>query len=1006
MSPVASPEAPTRTPTRPGGQTSRRSRWASVGTRGRALHMRQTAQTVKLSAGAVLPPTSGGLIVPGMDVGRRRKERHVTPPKASPTPRVGRAPRGPIEGRRDREHIRTVVVPDHDDLALRLADRIVEVIARETVAKGRCVLGLATGSTPLGIYRELIRRHQAGEVDFSRVVTFNLDEYYPMPADSPHSYRRYMWENLFAHVNIRPEQVHVPDGGVPRETLAEHCLAYERAIVEAGGIDFQMLGIGKSGHIGFNEPGSSPDERTRLVTLDTVTRKDASGDFFGEDNVPREAITMGVATILEAREIALIATGEHKADIVARAVEGEVSQDVAATFLQRHANATAYLDLAAAAELTRIKTPWVLGPVEWTPELTERAVVWAAERTGKAILKLTARDYAEHHLSPLLSKHGAAGPINGVIFNRLRDKIRGRRKLPTRKSVIVFSPHPDDDVISMGGLLRKLWENENTIVVAYMTSGNIAVFDHDVRRHLDFVERAATTLGLERAAAQRVRGEVEASFERKAPGDVDLPAVQDLKRVIRESEAVAALESGGLPPRAARVLNLPFYRTRQGRQDPICPGDVAVRAGTTNASSGSASRRGTWRPRPGQTGWGCPSTSQWKRTAFSHQRRQSDERDDRPRAERGSGGGRVDGDFRNRAGESVVVARDRGPGMLARRGRRCPRPPENGGRHDFGSRLGHTRARRFAGAGKPRPRAGAGPRCCGIRDGAASATSAPVLHSRRLRRRGRRDGAAGRQHRGRRSRGHRARDRSGAGIRRRADRACIAPRPHVTEVRDAEARAASRRLLATSERELQRIVLDMHDGPVQDIFAALSQLQVLERALAADPTAAQRARQAVQLLERALGEIRNFIGAFRPPGFERRELGQIIEGLAVQHETLTEQAVELELPGELGDCALPTKNALHRILQEALANGHRHSGATRQRVSVERRGLSIALTVSDDGRGFEPQRVLAREEDVGVEGGHFGLRGIQDRVEMLGGTFTLESAPGRGTSLTVALPAE
>ncbi len=228
----------------------------------------------------------------------------------------------------------------------------------------------------------------------------------------------------------------------------------------------------------------------------------------------------------------------------------------------------------------------------------------------------------------------------------------------------------------------------------------------------------------------------------------------------------------------------------------------------------------------------------------------------------------------------------------------------------------------------------------------------------------------------------------------------------MTEVRDAEARAASRRLLATSERELQRIVLDMHDGPVQDIFAALSQLQVLERGLAADPTAAQRARQAVRLLERALGEIRNFIGAFRPPGFERRELGQIIEGLAVQHETLTEQAVELELPGELGDCALPTKIAIYRILQEALANGHRHSGAARQRVSVERRGVSIALTVSDDGRGFEPQRVLAREEDVGVEGGHFGLRGIQDRVEMLGGTFTLESAPGRGTSLTVALPAE
>ncbi len=223
---------------------------------------------------------------------------------------------------------------------------------------------------------------------------------------------------------------------------------------------------------------------------------------------------------------------------------------------------------------------------------------------------------------------------------------------------------------------------------------------------------------------------------------------------------------------------------------------------------------------------------------------------------------------------------------------------------------------------------------------------------------------------------------------------------------DAEARAASRRLLATSERELQRIVLDMHDGPVQDIFAALSQLQVLERSLATDPAAQQRAGQAVRLLERALGEIRNFIGAFRPPGFERRALGEIIEGLAVQHETLTDQAIELELPADLGDCALPTKIAIYRVLQEALANGHRHSGASQQRVTVARHGGTIELTVSDDGKGFDPEHVLAREEDVGVEGGHFGLRGIQDRVAMLGGTFSLESAPGRGTSLTVTLPAE
>src|SRR5437867_9198103 len=222
---------------------------------------------------------------------------------------------------------------------------------------------------------------------------------------------------------------------------------------------------------------------------------------------------------------------------------------------------------------------------------------------------------------------------------------------------------------------------------------------------------------------------------------------------------------------------------------------------------------------------------------------------------------------------------------------------------------------------------------------------------------------------------------------------------------DAEARAASRRLLATSERELQRIVLDMHDGPVQDIFAALSQLQVLERSLA-DAMAQQRAGQAVRLLERALGEIRNFIGAFRPPGFERRALGEIVEGLAVQHETLTDQVVELELPPDLGDCTLPTKIAIYRILQEALANGHRHSGASRQRLRVARRDNAIELTVTDDGTGFDPQRVLAREEDVGVEGGHFGLRGIQDRVEMLGGTLTIDSAPGRGAALSVVLPAE
>src|SRR5690606_19552186 len=224
--------------------------------------------------------------------------------------------------RQDNERIPVVIVQEHEDIARLVAERIASLIRTKAAAGEQAVLGLASGSTPIGIYRELIRMHREAGLDFSNVVTFNLDEYYPMDPDSIHSFRRYMWENFLEHVNIRPENVHIPRGDVPREEVEEHCREYEAAIRAVGGIDFQILGIGKTGHIGFNEPGSGRESRTRLVTLDTVTRKDAAADFFGEENVPREAITMGVATIMEAREIAIIATGEHKAPIVRRAVEG------------------------------------------------------------------------------------------------------------------------------------------------------------------------------------------------------------------------------------------------------------------------------------------------------------------------------------------------------------------------------------------------------------------------------------------------------------------------------------------------------------------------------------------------------------------------------------------------------------------------------------------------------------------------------------------------------------
>ncbi|MDP2471953.1 MAG: glucosamine-6-phosphate deaminase [Candidatus Palauibacterales bacterium] len=481
-----------------------------------------------------------------------------------------------LGGSTERERIRTVVAPEPDDIAVLVARRICQVIDRTVEERGLCVLGLATGSTPLGIYRELIRLYLAGEVDFSRVVTFNLDEYYPMSPESLHSYRRFMDENFFQYVNLPPDHVHLPDGTVSRVDLAGHCERYEQSIADAGGIDFQILGIGRSGHIGFNEPGSPRESRTRLVTLDTITRRDAASDFFGEGNVPVEAITMGIASILDAREIALVATGEHKAFIVRRAVEDEPSADVTASYLQRHPAVTAWLDRAAAGELTRIRTPWVLEEVEWTPEVTERATVWLAERTGKPLLKLAPADYRENHLGGLLARRGPAGQINGQVFNALNGKVRGKSKLVRHKKILVFSPHPDDDVISMGGVLRKLWENENEIVVAYMTSGNIAVFDHDVRRHLDFVERAAGDLELDAKQLRRARLRLEKDFASKEPGEPDSALAQNLKRYIRESEAVAAIAAVGLPRTAARFLDLPFYRTGEVRKRPIGEEDVEL----------------------------------------------------------------------------------------------------------------------------------------------------------------------------------------------------------------------------------------------------------------------------------------------------------------------------------------------------------------------------------------------------------------------------------------------
>jgi glucosamine-6-phosphate deaminase len=486
--------------------------------------------------------------------------------------------RGPsrVQASNPAERIRTIVVEEHDDIAILVANRIATLIRERNAAGEPTILGLATGSTPIGVYRELIRMHRDDGLSFANVVSFNLDEYYPMAKQSIHSYHRFMWENLFSQVDIRPENVHIPPGDAPRDEISDLTQRYEADIRKAGGIDFQILGIGKTGHIGFNEPGSGAESRTRLVHLDAITRADAAADFFGEEYVPREAVTMGIATIMDAREIAILATGEHKANVVHRAVEGEIDVEVAATFLQRHPNTTFYLDRAAAADLTRFKTPWLLDEVAWTEALMLRAVIWLAEQTGKAILKLTQRDYADHGMSSLVAKFGTAGEVNGTVFNILGAKIRGRSKLPAKQRIICFSPHPDDDVISMGGILRKLVENGNEIIVAYMTSGNIAVFDHDVRRYVDFLERMAAEKQIAPQDIEALAAKVHTALNGKQPGEIDIPEVQDIKRVIRESEAVSGIETVGLPRSAARFLNLPFYQTGKVRKDPIGPADVQI----------------------------------------------------------------------------------------------------------------------------------------------------------------------------------------------------------------------------------------------------------------------------------------------------------------------------------------------------------------------------------------------------------------------------------------------
>jgi glucosamine-6-phosphate deaminase len=454
---------------------------------------------------------------------------------------------------------------------------MMENLIREKRSAGLpCVLGLPTGSTPVSVYRELVRLHREEGLDFSQVITFNLDEYFPMPREEQQSYWRFMHDNLFSHVNIRPENIHIPDGTGSIDDVEASAINFEQAIKRAGGIDLMLLGIGRTGHIGFNEPGASPLSRTRLVRLDPVSRRDNASSFHGEENVPTHAVTMGIATILEARKIVLMAFGEHKSAIVRKALEEPAGESCPASFLQNHQQAVFVIDEPAASDLTAVTTPWVTGMVDWNPDLIRRAVLWLSMQAGKGLLKLTSDDYRAHNLHELLREHGPASKLGKEIFRDRLETICEHPAGETPTRVLCFSPHPDDDVISMGGTLIRLQEDGHDVHVAYMTNGNVAVHDHEAIRFANFVSEFNQTFGLAAEQTTSLESKIRSFLSGKHAGQTDSDEVLAIKALVRKTEAIAATQAIHIGEENLHFLDLPFYRTGQVRKRPLSEADIEI----------------------------------------------------------------------------------------------------------------------------------------------------------------------------------------------------------------------------------------------------------------------------------------------------------------------------------------------------------------------------------------------------------------------------------------------
>ncbi|TDQ75964.1 glucosamine-6-phosphate deaminase [Sphingobacterium yanglingense] len=479
------------------------------------------------------------------------------------------------------EKVPVTVYPSQSDASIHVANRIASLIKEKQANGEKAVLGLATGATPVKVYKELVRQHKEEGLSFQNVVTFNLDEYFPMQPTADQSYVTFMKKNLFDLIDIPAENINIPDGTIDINQVQAYCEAYEQKISELGGLDIQLLGIGRTGHIGFNEPGSAPNSGTRLVTLDDLTRRDASRGFGGKEYVPTKAITMGVGTIFKAKEIVLMAWNENKAEIVKKAVEGEMSPEIPATYLQLSNNVEFILDEGAASLLTRFDTPWLAHDVVWTEFLTKKAVVWLSLKLNKAILKLTDEDYNNNGMAELVTEQGPAYNINIRIFNELQRTITGwpggkpnvddtnrpERAEPAQKNAILFSPHPDDDVISMGGTFIRLADQGHNVHVAYQTSGNTAVWDDDVLRYLEFVQDFAVAIEDDKGITSKIYAEAREFFKTKKPNQVDPEIIRTVKGLIRKGEAIAGARFVGLPDQNIHFQNLPFYdRTKFSKE--------------------------------------------------------------------------------------------------------------------------------------------------------------------------------------------------------------------------------------------------------------------------------------------------------------------------------------------------------------------------------------------------------------------------------------------------------